>query len=54
MGTIYITSEDAFIGKIDERLQVKANKQKLLDVPLIKVEGLVVLGRTTISPAALA
>jgi CRISPR-associated protein Cas1 len=54
MGTIYITSEDAFIGKIDERLQVKANKQKLLDVPLIKVEGLVVLGRATISPAALA
>ncbi len=54
MGTLYITSEDAFIGKIDERLQVKANKQKLLDVPLIKVEGLVVLGRATISPAALA
>jgi CRISPR-associated protein Cas1 len=54
MGTIYITSEDAFIGKIDERLQVKANQQKLLDVPLIKVEGLVVLGRATISPAALA
>ncbi|MFP5269750.1 type I-D CRISPR-associated endonuclease Cas1d [Coleofasciculus sp.] len=53
MGTVYITSEDAFIGKTDERLQVKANQQKLLDVPLIKVEGLVVLGRATISPAAL-
>lgn len=53
MGTVYITSDDAFIGKTDERLQVKANKQKLLDVPLIKVEGLVVLGRATISPAAL-
>ncbi|MGK7875584.1 MAG: CRISPR-associated endonuclease Cas1, partial [Xenococcaceae cyanobacterium] len=52
MGTVYVTENDAFIGKIDERLSVKAKKQKLLDVPLIKVEGVVVLGRATISPAA--
>lgn len=51
MGTVYITQEDAFIGKTDERLNVKSNKQKLLDVPLIKVDGIVVLGRATISPA---
>lgn len=51
MGTVYITQEDAFIGKTDERLNVKFNKQKLLDVPLIKVDGIVVLGRATISPA---
>ncbi|HBB30861.1 MAG TPA: type I-D CRISPR-associated endonuclease Cas1 [Cyanobacteria bacterium UBA8803] len=51
MGTVYITQEDAFIGKTDERLQVKANKKTLLDVPLIKVEGIVVLGRATVSPA---
>ncbi|MBW4651203.1 MAG: type I-D CRISPR-associated endonuclease Cas1d [Kastovskya adunca ATA6-11-RM4] len=53
MGTVYITQPDAFIGKIDERLNVKANKQTLLDVPLLKVDGVVVLGRATISPAAL-
>lgn len=53
MGTIYITQPDAYIGKTDERLQVKANKQCLLDVPLIKVDGVVVLGRATISPAAI-
>lgn len=53
MGTVYITQDDAFIGKIDERLQVRAQKQTLLDVPLIKVDGVVVLGRATISPAAL-
>jgi len=53
MGTIYITQDDAFIGKTDERLQVRAQKQTLLDVPLIKVDGVVVLGRATISPAAL-
>ena len=52
MGTIYITQDDAFIGKTDERLTVRANKQTLLDVPLIKVDGVVLLGRATISPAA--
>ncbi|MDY7006602.1 MAG: type I-D CRISPR-associated endonuclease Cas1d [Cyanobacteriota bacterium] len=51
MGTTYITHEDAFIGKNDERLVVKADKQKLLDIPLIKVDGVVILGRATVSPA---
>ena len=53
MGTIYISTDDAFIGKTDERLRVRAKKETLLDVPLIKVDGVVVLGRATISPAAL-
>ncbi|WP_250122803.1 type I-D CRISPR-associated endonuclease Cas1d [Chroococcidiopsis sp. CCMEE 29] len=52
MGTIYITQDDAFIGKTDERLTVRASKKTLLDVPLIKVDGVVVLGRATVSPAA--
>ncbi|WP_204106256.1 MULTISPECIES: type I-D CRISPR-associated endonuclease Cas1d [Spirulina sp. CCY15215] len=51
MGTVYVTQEDAFIGKTEERLTVKADKKKVLDVPLIKVEGVVALGRTTVSPA---
>ncbi|AFZ42912.1 CRISPR-associated protein, Cas1 family [Halothece sp. PCC 7418] len=50
MGTAYITQEDAFIGKTDERLTVKADQKKLLDVPLLKLEGIVILGRATISP----
>ena len=54
MGTIYITHEDSFIGKIDERINVKADKQKLLDVPLIKVDGIVVVGRATVSPAVVS
>lgn len=53
MGTVYITQDDAFIGKTDERLQVRSQKKTLLDVPMIKVDGVVVLGRATISPAAL-
>jgi CRISP-associated protein Cas1 len=51
MGTVYITQNDAFIGKTDERLTIKADKKQILDVPLIKVDGVVVLGRATLSPA---
>ncbi|QLE43063.1 type I-D CRISPR-associated endonuclease Cas1 [Nostoc sp. C052] len=51
MGTVYVTQIDAFIGKIDERLTVKAEQKTILDIPLIKIEGIVVLGRATISPA---
>jgi CRISP-associated protein Cas1 len=51
MGTVYVTENDAFIGKTDERLSVKVNKQTLLDVPMIKVDGVVILGRATVSPA---
>ena len=32
MGTVYLTQEDAFLGKTDERLTVKADKKQLLDV----------------------
>ncbi|NET32727.1 MAG: type I-D CRISPR-associated endonuclease Cas1 [Cyanothece sp. SIO1E1] len=53
MGTIYISTDDAFIGKTDERLRVRAQKETLLDVPMIKVDGVVVLGRATVSPAAI-
>jgi CRISP-associated protein Cas1 len=54
MGTVYITQDDAYIGKTDERLNVRAKHQTLLDVPLIKIDGVVVLGRATVSPAAIA
>jgi CRISP-associated protein Cas1 len=53
MGTIYITQEDAFIGKVDERLNIKFEKKTILDVPLIKVDGVVILGRATVSPSAI-
>jgi CRISP-associated protein Cas1 len=53
MGTAYITQQDAFIGKIDERLTVTVEKNKLLDIPLIKLDAVVVMGRATISPAAI-
>lgn len=76
MGTLYVTQDDCFIGKTDERLQVKGyrpesgseskngtnqgpkypkpKREMLIDVPMIKVEGVVAVGRATISPAAIA
>lgn len=54
MGTVYITTEDAHIGKTDERLTVRVNGGKLLDVPFLKIDGLVVLGRSTLSPAVVS
>lgn len=53
MGTVYVTQDDSFIGKTDERLQIKAEKKTILDLPMIKIDGVVVMGRATISPAAL-
>ncbi|MBE9198026.1 MULTISPECIES: type I-D CRISPR-associated endonuclease Cas1d [unclassified Nodularia (in: cyanobacteria)] len=54
MGTIYVTQEEAYIGKVDESLNIKADKKTVLDVPLIKVDGLVIMGRANISPAAIS
>ncbi|MBO3458934.1 type I-D CRISPR-associated endonuclease Cas1d [Aetokthonos hydrillicola Thurmond2011] len=54
MGTAYITQEDAFIGKVDERLCVKFDKKTILDIPLLKVDGIVVIGRATVSPATIS
>ncbi|MBD2664064.1 CRISPR-associated protein Cas1 [Richelia sinica FACHB-800] len=51
MGTLYVAHDDAFIGKTDERLIVKAEKKILQDIPFIQVEGIVILGRATVSPA---
>ncbi|WP_199245416.1 type I-D CRISPR-associated endonuclease Cas1d [[Phormidium] sp. ETS-05] len=53
MGTVYVVQDDAFVGKTDERLTVKVGKDKPLEVPLLMIDGLVVLGRATISPAAI-
>lgn len=54
MGTLYINQDDVFIGKSDERLQIKLQNKTLQDVPLIHLEGVVILDRATISPAAIA
>ncbi|MBE9123249.1 type I-D CRISPR-associated endonuclease Cas1 [Tychonema sp. LEGE 07199] len=54
MGTLYINQDDAFIGKVDERIVIKCNNKTLQEVPLIHLEAIVILGRATVSPAAIA
>ncbi len=54
MGTVYVTQEDSFIAKVDERLNVRFEKKTILDVPLLKIDGVVIMGRASISPAAIA
>jgi len=51
MGTLYVSQADSFIGKVDERINVKFDKKTIIDVPFIKLDGVVVLGRSTVSPA---
>lgn len=54
MGTLYVINEDSFIGKTDERLTVKSGNDKPKDVPMINLDGVVVLGRATVSPAVVS
>ncbi|MBD2566369.1 type I-D CRISPR-associated endonuclease Cas1d [Anabaena lutea] len=51
MGTLYVTQNDSFIGKVDERIHVKFEKKTLQDIPFIHLKDVVVLGRATVSPA---
>lgn len=54
MSTLYITRPDAHLHKVNERLQVKAAREVLLDVPLIKISQVAMFGRATISGATVA
>ncbi|MCS6805411.1 MAG: type I-D CRISPR-associated endonuclease Cas1d [Acidobacteriota bacterium] len=51
MATLYITTEDAVLRKVDERLKVTKEKQTLIDVPMLKVSSIVLLGRVTVTAA---
>ncbi|TAF08890.1 MAG: type I-D CRISPR-associated endonuclease Cas1 [Nostocales cyanobacterium] len=54
MGTLYVSQADSFIGKVDERINVKFDKKTIMDVAFIKLDGVVVLGRSTVSPAVVS
>jgi CRISPR-associated protein Cas1 len=52
MSTLYVTTEDAVLRKVDERIKVtNKDKQTLIDVPLLKVSSVVLLGRITVTAA---
>lgn len=54
MGTLYVSQADSFICKVDERINVKFEKRIIIDIPFIKLDGVVVLGRSTVSPAVVS
>lgn len=49
MPTVYVTQEDTALRKKGERLIVKQGKEKIADVPLVKVDQIVVFGNASIS-----
>jgi len=51
MSTLYLTTPDTIVHKVDERLQVRQHREVLLDVPLLKIEQVVALGRVTLTAA---
>lgn len=51
MATLYITTEDSVLRKVDERLKVTKDKQTLIDVPMLKISSVVLLGRVTVTAA---
>lgn len=53
MSTLYISKEGAIVRVTGERVQVTLQRERLLDVPMIKVEQLVMLGRVGITSPAL-
>lgn len=52
MGTLYLTTPDTILHKVDERLQVRQHREVLLDLPMIKVDQVVSFGRVTMTAAA--
>ena len=54
MSTLYLTQQDSVLRKEDERLKVTHKGEKLLDLPLFKVSQVVVMGRVTVTPHAVA
>ena len=54
MSTLYLTQQDSVLRKEDERLKVTSKGETLLDLPILKVNQVVVLGRVTVTPYTVA
>ena len=50
MSTLHITLDGAVLRKVDERLKVTLQKETIIDVPIIKVEQVIIWGRVTVTP----
>jgi CRISPR-associated protein Cas1 len=54
MSSIYVLKEGAYVRKEGERIKVTCDKEVILDVPMIKVDQIVLFGPTQVSSQALA
>jgi CRISPR-associated protein Cas1 len=50
MATFYINQNDCLLKKVDERLIVVKEREKIIDIPMIKITQVVILGRVTVTP----
>lgn len=51
MSALHITRDGSVLRKVDERLKVTFEKETIIDVPLIKLEQVIVWGRVTVTPS---
>ena len=49
MSTLHIIRDGSVLRKVDERLKVTIEKETIIDVPVIKVEQVVIWGRVTVT-----
>ncbi len=54
MSTLYLTQQDSVLRKEDERLKVTLKGETLLDLPILKVNQVVIMGRVTVTPHTVA
>lgn len=51
MSALHITRDGSVLRKVDERLKVTFEKETVIDVPLIKVDQVIIWGRVTVTPS---
>ncbi len=54
MATLYVTEQGSIVRRVDERIVVEAEKTVLLDVPLIKIDQVVLFGRVALTTPVVA
>ena len=49
MASLYVIQQGSVLRKVDERLKVTLEKKVLMDVPMLKVDQVIVMGRVTVT-----
>ena len=54
LNTLYVTKDDAYIHRERETLVIEVERQKVMQLPVLSINGLVAIGRVMMSPGAMA